>query len=145
MSIQNNNDIERQLALLPAAFFGYCPRCDERTLFDRVMIGGGANFAPKCTHCDLDYDSFNVGNGPAAFITFLMGALMVTLALSLELSLHPPFYVHVLLWVPLTIVMTIVSLRVAKGVLITLEYRNKAKEAISSDAQKEVSVDDEDA
>ncbi len=138
-------DIKERQSLIAAAFFGNCPSCAERTLFDGVMIGGGANFAPKCTHCDLDYDAFNVGDGPAAFITFLMGALIVTLALTLELSLQPPFYVHVLLWVPLTIVMTILSLRVAKGALITLEYRNKAKEAVSADVKETVSTDGKEA
>jgi uncharacterized protein (DUF983 family) len=77
-------NIKERQSLIAAAFFGNCPRCAERTLFDGVVIGGGANFAPKCTHCDLDYDAFNVGDGPAAFITFLMGALIVTLALAVS-------------------------------------------------------------
>lgn len=124
-------------SLIAAAFFGNCPQCHERTLFEGAMIGGGANFASKCSNCGLDYDGFNVGDGPAAFLTFMMGALIVTLALSLELSLHPPFWVHILLWVPLTVIMTIVSLRIAKGVLLTLEYRNKAKEAVADDVKTE--------
>lgn len=124
-------------SLIAAAFFGNCPQCHARTLFEGAMIGGGANFAPTCANCGLDYDGFNVGDGPAAFLTFMMGALIVTLALSLELSLHPPFWVHILLWVPLTAILTIVSLRVAKGALLTLEYRNKAKEAVADDVKTE--------
>ncbi len=136
------DDRERQ-SLIAAAFFGCCPRCDERTLFDGAIGAGGANFASKCAHCDLDYGGFNVGDGPAAFITFLMGAVIVILALTLELSFHPPFYLHALLWVPITIVMTILSLRVVKGVLMTVEYRNKARAAVSSEAKNVVCADED--
>lgn len=129
----NNLNSNGQSALLPAAFFGNCPQCGAATMFAGPMIGGGANFAPKCNKCGLDYDGFNVGDGPAAFLTFMMGALIVTLALTLELKIHPPFWVHIILWVPLTAILTILSLRIAKGALLILEYRNKAKEAVSGD------------
>lgn len=122
-----------QAALLPAAFFGNCPRCEAATMFAGGMVGGGANFAPECDNCGLDFDGFNVGDGPAAFLTFMMGALIVTLALTLELKAHPPFWVHVILWVPITALLTILSLRIAKGALLILEYRNQAKEAVSAD------------
>ena len=46
-----------------------------------------------------------MGDGPAAFLTLLVGGLVVGLALWLELSAAPPFWVHVLLWVPLTVVL----------------------------------------
>lgn len=110
-------------------------------MFAGAMIGGGANFASKCDNCGLNYDGFNVGDGPAAFLTFMMGALIVTLALTVELKLHPPFWVHIILWVPLTALLTILSLRIAKGALLILEYNNKAKEAGADDIIK----DEEDA
>lgn len=136
MSNDLKTDKERQSALLPAAFFGTCPRCDARTIFGPVLRSNPASFNEKCNHCDLDYSSFNVGDGPAAFLTFFMGGLIVTLALTLELSLYPPFWVHVILWVPLTIILTILSLRIAKGALLILEYRNKAKEVVVDDVKE---------
>jgi uncharacterized protein (DUF983 family) len=36
--------------------------------------------------------------------------------------------VHALLWLPLTAILTIGLLRLAKGVLLTLEYGNQARE-----------------
>lgn len=134
---ENSPKDKGQSALLPAAFFGNCPRCNAPSMFEGALLGGGANFASQCNVCGLDYDGFNVGDGPAAFLTFMMGALIVTLALSLELSLHPPFWVHIILWVPLTAILTILSLRIAKGALLILEYRNNAKEAVASDVKTE--------
>lgn len=69
-----------------------------------------------------------MGDGPAAFLTLIVGAVMVAMALVLELKVHPPLWLHVLLWTPLTVLAVLGSLRVAKGMLLTLEYRNKAHE-----------------
>ena len=113
-----------------AALGGLCPRCGAKALFD-----GLATFAPKCRACGLDYKDFNVGDGPAAFLTLIVGALVTTLAILVELGLHPPFWVHVLLWVPITALAVVGSLRVAKALLLALEYRNRAREGrIKDDA-----------
>jgi uncharacterized protein (DUF983 family) len=106
-----------------AALKGLCPRCGAPTLF-----AGAVRFAPACRACHLDFSAFNVGDGPAAFLTLFVGALITGLATALELSVEPPFWVHVLLWLPLTLLAVGVSLRLAKGMLIALEYRNKARE-----------------
>ena len=106
-----------------AALLGLCPRCSARTLYK-----GLASFAPQCRACGLDLTVFNVGDGPAAFLTLIIGALITGLAITLDLTVHPPFWVHVLLWVPITTAAVIGSLRVAKGMLLVLEYRNSARE-----------------
>jgi uncharacterized protein (DUF983 family) len=85
-------------------------------------------FAPACRACGLDLEAFNVGDGPAALLILVVGALVTGLAIALELSASPPFWVHILLWVPLTAALVIGSLRVAKGALLALEYRHRARE-----------------
>jgi uncharacterized protein (DUF983 family) len=102
---------------------GLCPRCGAKTLF-----AGFARFAAQCRACGLDYTAFNVGDGPAAFLTLGIGTFILALALALELSVHPPAWVHVILWVPITAGAVLGSLRVAKGWLLALEYRNRARE-----------------
>lgn len=113
-----------QPALGEAALFGLCPRCGERTLF-----AGSIKFADRCRACALDFGKFNVGDGPAAFLTMIVGGVIVILALTLQLSVEPPWWVHVLLWVPLTTLGVIGGLRLAKGALMWSEYRQKAGEA----------------
>ena len=105
------------------ALRGLCPRCGARTLFS-----GFLTFAPKCRACGLDFSSFNVGDGPAAFLIFIVGGLVTAGAVTVELSWAPPFWVHVLLWAPLATILTIGLLRLAKGLLVTLEYRHRARE-----------------
>lgn len=120
-----NPDTEKGQPGIPeAALFGLCPRCGAKTLFD-----GPVQFAQRCRACGLDYSGFNVGDGPAAFLTLIIGGLIVGLALWLEVAVHPPFWVHALLWIPLTVMAVLGGLRVSKGVLLVSEYRNQAGEA----------------
>lgn len=123
---------EGQPGLVPAALFGLCPRCGARTLFDGV-----AQFAPRCRACTLDFSQFNVGDGPAAFLTLIIGALIVGLALWLELTWHPPFWVHAVLWVPLTAGAVIWGLRAGKAALLAAEYQRQAREAGAKDIRGE--------
>ena len=106
-----------------AAIRGICPRCGNAPLFR-----GLASFEPKCRSCALDFAGFNVGDGPAAFLIFIVGGIIVGLAIWVELRFEPPFWVHILLWVPLAAALTIGLLRLAKGLLLALEYRRGARE-----------------
>lgn len=111
-------------ALKTALPFGACPRCRAPTLFD-----GPVSFAPKCRQCGLDFSRFNVGDGPAAFLILIIGGIVAALAIWLELSAEPPFWVHVVLWVPLTTAAVILGLRYSKSRLLAAEWRRKAGEA----------------
>lgn len=105
------------------AFGGLCPRCGARTLF-----AGTARFATACPTCGLDFAQFNVGDGPAAFLTLILGTIIVALAIALELAVSPPFWVHLVIWIPVTAIAVLASLRAAKGALLAAEYRNSARE-----------------
>lgn len=109
--------------VIDSAFKGACPRCGAPSLFS-----GWVKFADRCGKCGLDYTAFNVGDGPAAFLTLIVGTIIVTLSIWLELAVGPPVWLHLLLWIPLTTLLVVVSLRWAKGALLALEYRNAARE-----------------
>jgi len=121
-------DAKGQPGIAQAALFGLCPRCGANSLFT-----GLAQFAPRCSACKLDFSRFNVGDGPAAFLSLIVGAVIVGLALWLEVTWHPPFWVHALLWIPLTAVAVILGLRAGKAALLSAEYRQDAREAGSRD------------
>jgi len=116
-----------------AALFGLCPKCHSRTLFD-----GPVKFAERCRACGLDLTRFNVGDGPAAFLTLIIGALIVGLALWLDVAASPPFWVHALIWIPVTAGAVMLGLRVSKAWLLQAEYRNNAREAVSSSSSAAV-------
>jgi len=117
-----------QPGIATAALFGCCPRCHSKTLF-----AGWAKFADRCRVCGLDFTKFNVGDGPAAFLTLVIGTVVTGLAIWLQLAVEPPFWVHVILWVPLTAAAVIGGLRGTKAWLLQAEYRRSAKEAVNED------------
>ena len=92
------------------------------------MFAGVLRFAPRCPACGLDFNAFNVGDGAASFLVLIVGAITVGLAVWLELSRAPPWYVHVLLWAPLALGLTLGLSRIAKGLLAALEFRHEARE-----------------
>lgn len=106
-----------------AAIEGLCPRCGARALF-----AGAVAFAPKCRLCGLDFACFNVGDGPAALLTLVIGAFVVTGAAVLQLTVEPPLWVQLAIWIPVTAAAVVGALRVAKGALLALEYRHAARE-----------------
>ena len=117
----SSHNTEGQPGLVSAALFGRCPACGAKGLF-----AGVAQFAKRCGTCGLDYTQFNVGDGPAAFLTFGVGALVVCVAGWLALVVDPPVWVYVVVLVPLTFGPTIWGLRVAKAALLASEYRRSA-------------------
>ena len=94
---------------------GLCPRCGAQTLF-----AGWSRFADRCRACGLDFSAFNVGDGPAAFLTLILGAIVVGAGDHARTRRsHPPFWVHVLIWVPVTAGGVIVRrCAIAKGALL---------------------------
>lgn len=110
-------------APLDTAVRGLCPRCGAPGLF-----AGFLRFADRCAACGLDYRAFNVGDGAAAFLILIVGAIVSLCAILVELRFSPPVVVHLILWIPLVLVLTIGLLRLAKGLLLALEYKNAARE-----------------
>jgi uncharacterized protein (DUF983 family) len=108
--------------LAGASLKGLCPRCGERTLF-----GGPVMLAPRCGSCGLDFTAFNVGDGPAAFLILIVGAIIAVGAISLELSFAPAWWIHAI-WLPLAILLTVGGLRLGKAALLFQEYRHQAGE-----------------
>jgi len=109
-------------SLAAATFEGLCPRCGARTLF-----AGLARFAPACRSCGLDFTSFNVGDGPAAFLILIVGAIVAGGAILLDQALSPPWWVH-LVWLPVGMALTVFGLRIGKAALVYQEYRHRARE-----------------
>ena len=106
-----------------AALFGLCPECGAPTLFE-----GPVKFRAKCESCGLDYGRYNVGDGPAAFLTLIIGALLIAIALTLDAMVRPPLWVHIILWVPLTAAAVVYGLRVGKAALLASEHQRQAAE-----------------
>lgn len=100
-----------------------CPRCGQGRLFD-----GYIKIRPRCETCALDFAFANAGDGPAVFVIMLVGFLVVGGALAVEVNFQPPMWVHMALWIPLTLLLALGILRPLKAFLIALQYARDARE-----------------
>ncbi len=101
-----------------------CPRCGRGPLY-----AGFLTVAERCPVCGLDLQKADSGDGPAVFIIFILGFLVVPLALLFEAKVAPPMWLHVAIWPALILGTSLGLLRPVKGVLIALQYRYKARES----------------
>ena len=109
-------------SLTAATFGGLCPQCGARTLF-----AGLARFASSCRACGLDFAGFNVGDGPAAFLILIVGAIVAVSAILVDQAFSPPWWVHIV-WLPFGLGLTLYGLRLGKAALLFQEYRHRARE-----------------
>jgi uncharacterized protein (DUF983 family) len=105
--------------LFRAAFLCRCPRCGDGPLFAGLLT-----VRPVCPACGLDFSAQDSGDGPAVFVIFFLGAIVVGLAALVEIKFAPPLWVHALLWTPLIVAGAIAMLRPLKAGLIALQYRH---------------------
>ncbi|HJW41915.1 MAG TPA: DUF983 domain-containing protein [Rhizomicrobium sp.] len=108
---------------LQASLLGRCPKCGQGRLFD-----GYLSIAPECSVCGQNFRSFDVGDGAAALVILVVGAIVCGLALWVEFTFSPPLWVHAVLWTPVIALLTLFFLRVTKAALLVLQYQHKAGE-----------------
>ena len=99
---------------------GRCPRCGQGPLF-----AGYLALAPSCTVCGLDLTPADSADGPAFFVMWGVAAVVVLFAGLTEVLFSPPMWVHLALWIPLTLVGAAVMLRPVKGLMVALQYRHR--------------------
>ncbi|WP_375465170.1 DUF983 domain-containing protein [uncultured Methylobacterium sp.] len=110
-------------APIPTGLRGRCPRCGQGHLFQ-----GFLTVRPACEACGLDYSSFESGDGPAFFVMTIVGLVVVALALWMEITYEPPMWVHALVAGSLSVGLSLILVRPLKGVLLALQYSNKAEQ-----------------
>ena len=100
-----------------------CPRCGQGKLYISYL-----KIAPRCLACNLDYAFADAGDGPAVFVILIAGAFIVAAALFVEINYRPPYWLHAVLWLPLTLTLCLGMLPVFKATMFALQYRNQAGE-----------------
>jgi uncharacterized protein (DUF983 family) len=106
-----------------SALRGRCPRCGEGQLYH-----GYLSLRARCDVCGLDYNFVDSGDGPAVFIILIAGFLIVFSALLVEIAFEPPIWVHMVIFLPLTVIVSLGMLRPMKGLMIGQQYRTRAEQ-----------------
>ena len=101
-----------------------CPACGQGKLFD-----GFLRVAPVCASCGQDLSSADSGDGPVVFVILIVGGIVCFAALWSIFTVDWPLWVHLVLWLSLATVLSLVAMRLFKSVLVALQFHFKAGEA----------------
>ena len=113
--------MKASVSLVALALKCRCPRCGEGKLYDGLL-----SVVPRCANCGLDLAAQDAGDGATVFVVLILGAIVVGLAILLEILFAPPLWVHIVLWTPVILGGAIAMLRPLKAGLIALQYRHRA-------------------
>lgn len=106
-----------------AGLAGRCPNCGKGALFK-----GFIKVADRCSACGFDLKAADSGDGPAVFIILIVGCIVVFGALFTDVAYRPPIWVHMAIWLPLTVVLSLGLLRPFKGVMVAMQFHHRARE-----------------
>lgn len=98
-----------------------CPRCREGKIFAEW-----SDLSPResCPVCGLNLREHDNGDGPAVFLIFILGFLLVPVALLSDALFEIPLWVHGILWTLIALVLCLAMLRPLKSYIIALQYKH---------------------
>lgn len=100
-------------------FLGKCPHCGEGKLFRAFTRS-----VDKCSVCGEDFSHHRADDLPAYLVITIVGHIVVGGFMAAELMLNWSSWQHLALWVPLTIILSLVLLQPVKGAVIGLQWAN---------------------
>jgi len=94
-----------------------CPACGLGAMFRRYL-----KVADACPHCGEALHHQRADDAPPYFTIVIVGHVVVSLVLAVEMAYHPPLWLHAALWLPLTVILSLVLLSSVKGALVALQW-----------------------
>jgi uncharacterized protein (DUF983 family) len=98
----------------------HCPSCGEGRMF-----GSYLKVADSCPSCGEELHHHRADDAPAYFTISIVGHIVIAGALVLERLYAPETWVHMVLWLPLTLLLSLALLPVIKGALVGLQWANR--------------------
>ena len=98
-------------------FRGRCPRCGEGKLFRAFL-----KTADNCATCGLDFTPHRADDLPAYLVIVIVGHLVVPLALMIETNYSPPVALQLAIYLPMTLVLSLLLLQPVKGAVVGLQW-----------------------
>jgi len=106
--------------VIPALLAGAasrCPACAKGAMFD-----GFLTVRQACARCGEELHHHRADDAPPYFVMLVVGHVVVAAALALELAAHPPLWLHMAIWLPLSLVLAVALLRPFKGAVVALQW-----------------------
>ena len=97
-----------------------CPHCGEGRLFGRYL-----KVVPRCESCGEDMSHQRADDAPPYVTMMIVGHLLILGVALLEDTYAPPTWVHLAIWLPLVVVLSLALLPRVKGAIVGLQWANR--------------------
>jgi uncharacterized protein (DUF983 family) len=97
-----------------------CPACGRGRLFSAYL-----KVTDICPACGAELHHHRADDAPPYFTIVIVGHVIVAGVLALERAAAPASWVHFVIWIPLTLVLSLLLLPCIKGSLVGLQWANR--------------------
>lgn len=99
-------------------FLGKCPHCGKGRLFGKFL-----KVNDRCAECGEEMHHHRADDLPAYLVIVIVGHIIVPIVLSVETNYAPPYWLHFLIWLPLTLFSSLALLQPIKGAVVGLQWQ----------------------
>ncbi len=94
-----------------------CPKCGVGKAYTGLL-----KLKDECAVCGLKIGSNDIGDGAIVFLVFVLGFVLVPLAIWVDFKFHPSVLTHIVLWGVVGVGGTVALLRPTKAYILALIY-----------------------
>lgn len=96
---------------------GSCPSCNNGPLYSRFL-----KVRDECEVCSEALHHHRADDAPPYFTIFIVGHIIIPAMLLMEKLWQPDLWIHMLFWIPLALILTLVLLPIVKGAVVGLQW-----------------------
>lgn len=109
--------MSKPLSIYKISLLHKCPCCGKGGIYASLLA-----VKDKCVVCNFSLKEHDAGDGPAFFAMFIVGIVVTVLAVMVDFLFNMSIWLHMLIWTPIIILMSIYLLKVMKSFLIAMQY-----------------------
>lgn len=94
-----------------------CPNCGDGKMFHAYL-----KVSDECPACGEELHHQRADDAPPYIVITIVAHVVVGALLSAEMTYQPPVWLHMAIWLPLTVVLSLLLLPPVKGALVGLQW-----------------------
>ena len=101
------------ISLFKKVIYGLCPSCASISIFKYYI-----KLLDVCPRCGCQINAQKLGDGAAWFAMLITSIIVAIGAFILEVNFQPKLWVHIIIWFPIIVFLTVIVLRPFKSLLL---------------------------
>lgn len=117
IEMENNLPKRNHMQAMTRGFLLRCPKCGVGKLFGKFL-----KVKHICDNCKEELHHHRADDAPPYFTIFIVGHIIVSAVLLVEVAFKPAIWLHMAMWIPLTVLLSLALLSSVKGAIVGLQW-----------------------